>query len=258
VVEPPAPSSDASPGAPSQGDAGRRRRRNEDEGGGFWRSLLLTVAVALGIRQFLVEARYIPSGSMLPGLQLQDRLLVEKLTYRQRAPRRGEIVVFHAPHAFDPALRSDYQAGPGRCFLVNLPFLGSLPGMQEPACDAFIKRVIAVAGDRVSVDPGGHVILNGRPLEEPYVRTWCRPMGPGSCRSLDTTVPAGSVLVLGDNRANSWDGRFWPGTHFVPTGQIIGRAFFRFFPLASVGTLVTAPPGTRSAVPSDPPPAGRP
>ena len=59
----------------------------------FWRSVLITLAVALGIRQFLVEARYIPSGSMLPGLQLQDRLLVEKLSYRQRSPRRGDLVV---------------------------------------------------------------------------------------------------------------------------------------------------------------------
>lgn len=245
MVEQPAPSS-------------RRRRRDQEDGGGFWRSLLLTVAVALGIRQFLVEARYIPSGSMLPGLQLQDRLLVEKLTYRQRPPRRGEIVVFHAPHAFDPALRSDYQAGPGRCFLVNLPFLGSLPGMQEPACDAFIKRVIAVAGDRVSVDPSGHVTLNGQPLQEPYVRNWCRPSGPGSCRSLDTTVPGGSVLVLGDNRANSWDGRFWPGTHFVPDGQIIGRAFFRFFPFSTVGSLVMADPTATDGSAVAPPPAGRP
>ena len=60
---------------------------------GFWPSLLVTLVAALGIRHFLVEARYIPSGSMLPGLQLQDRLLVEKLTYRTRAPRRGEVVV---------------------------------------------------------------------------------------------------------------------------------------------------------------------
>jgi len=237
VVEPPAPSSDASREAPPQGEIDRRRRRDQDDGGGFWRSLLLTVAVALGIRQFLVEARYIPSGSMLPGLQLQDRLLVEKLSYRQRAPRRGEIIVFHAPHAFDPALRSDYQAGPGRCFLVNLPFLGSLPGMQEPACDAFIKRVIAVGGDRVTVDPGGHVTLNGRPLEEPYVRHWCRPAGPGSCRSLETTVPGGSVLVLGDNRGNSWDGRFWPGGPFLPQSEIIGRAFWRFYPFNKMGSL---------------------
>lgn len=59
--------------------------------------MVITLAVALGIRHLLVEARYIPSGSMLPGLQIQDRLLVEKLSYRTRLPRRGEIVVFHSP-----------------------------------------------------------------------------------------------------------------------------------------------------------------
>ena len=62
---------------------------------GFWRSLVVTLAVALGVRHFLIEARYIPSGSMLPGLQLQDRLLVEKLTYRTRPPKRGEICLLY-------------------------------------------------------------------------------------------------------------------------------------------------------------------
>ena len=63
------------------------------------------MALYFGIRHYLAEARFIPSGSMLPGLQIQDRLLVEKLTYRGRKPRRGEIVVFNSPYAFDPALR---------------------------------------------------------------------------------------------------------------------------------------------------------
>ena len=70
------------------------------------------LALYLGIRQFLVEARYIPSGSMKPGLQIQDRLLVEKLTYRTRSPKRGEIVVFNSPYAFDPALRSPQKPSP--------------------------------------------------------------------------------------------------------------------------------------------------
>ncbi len=73
----------------------------------FWRGVLITLGVALGVRHYVLEARYIPSGSMLPGLQLQDRLLVEKLSLRSRSPKRGEIVVFHAPHHFDPVLSAD-------------------------------------------------------------------------------------------------------------------------------------------------------
>ena len=121
----------------------------------FWRGVLITLGVALGVRQFVIEARYIPSGSMLPGLQIQDRLLVEKLTYRQRPPKRGEIVVFHAPHHFDPVLTSERRTSPLRCLLVNLPLINSVPGLQEPACDAYIKRVVAVAGDRVMVNQIG-------------------------------------------------------------------------------------------------------
>ena len=130
----------------------------------FWRSVAITLVVALGIRQFLVEARYIPSGSMLPGLQIQDRLLVEKLTYRRRAPRRGEIVVFHSPHHFDPVLASSTSRNPLRCALVNLPVLGNLPGLASPACDAYIKRVVALPGERVVVDPRGKVTIDGQPV----------------------------------------------------------------------------------------------
>jgi len=206
---------------------------------GFFRSVVLTLAIALGIRQFLVEARFIPSGSMLPGLQIQDRLLVEKLSYRSRAPRRGEIVVFHAPHSFDPVLAYQYRVGPLACLLANLPLISALPGMQVPACDAYIKRVIGLPGDRVVVDPRGQVSIDGKSLREPYVKSYCPvdSQGAGPCRPLNVVVPAGNVLVLGDNRSNSWDGRFWPGGPFLPQDQIIGRAFWRFFPFTSVGPL---------------------
>ncbi len=212
----------------------------------FWRSVLLTLAAALAIRQFVLEARYIPSGSMLPGLQIQDRLLVEKLSYRSRQPRRGEIVVFHAPHHFDRTLAAQNPVGPLGCLLVNLPLIGSLPGVQNPACDAYIKRVIGLPGERVAVDPRGRVRINGTPLAEPYVRNLCPvdPQGMGPCRPLDVAVPAGHVLVLEDNRANSWDGRFWPGGPFLPDAEIIGRAFWRFYPFNAMGALgETIPPG---------------
>ena len=101
----------------SSSDERGSREHERESPWAFWRGVLITLGVALGVRQFILEARYIPSGSMLPGLQIQDRLLVEKLSYRQRPPRRGEIVVFHAPHHFDPVLMADNQAGPLRCLL---------------------------------------------------------------------------------------------------------------------------------------------
>ncbi len=212
---------------------------SEDDPWSFWRSIVLTLAVALGIRQFLVEARYIPSGSMLPGLQLQDRLLVEKLSYRNRAPQRGEIVVFHAPHHFDRVLSAQHKPGPLGCLLVNIPLIGPMLGLQEPACDAYIKRVIAIPGDRIEVNPKGQVLLNRKPLSEPYVTNTCPvdSRGVGPCPTLDVVVPPKTVLVLGDNRANSWDARFWPGGPFLPESEIIGRAFWRFFPFNSSGSL---------------------
>jgi signal peptidase I len=205
----------------------------------FWRSVLITLAVALGIRHLVVEARYIPSGSMLPGLQIQDRLLVEKLSYRSRAPRRGEIVVFHAPHAFDPVLSGGRRPGGLDCLVANIPLLNTVPGLSNPACDAYIKRVVALPGERISVDPRGRVAINGQPLAEPYVSQYCPFDGRSQmgCKSLDVVVPPGHVVVLGDNRANSWDARFWPGGPLLPQSEILGRAFWRLFPFNRTGSL---------------------
>ena len=205
----------------------------------FWRSVLITLAIALGIRHWVVEARYIPSGSMLPGLQIQDRLLVEKLSYRSRVPRRGEIVVFRAPHAFDPVLSAGRKPGPLECLSSNIPLINKVPGLTNPACDAYIKRVVGLPGERISVDPSGHVSINGQPLVEPYVRQYCPfdGLNLSGCKSLDVVVPAGHVVVLGDNRANSWDARFWPGGPFLPDGEILGRAFWRLFPFNRSGEL---------------------
>jgi signal peptidase I len=167
-------------------------------------------------------------------------------------------VVFHAPHHFDPVLKADNPAGPLRCALVNLPLVNALPGLQTPACDAYIKRVVAVPGDRVVVTPRGDVSVNGRRLNEPYVRNTCPvdAMGMGPCRPLNTVVPAAHVLVLGDNRANSWDGRFWPGGPFLPQSEIIGRAFWRFWPPGTAGELKTPDPLPPAKAPgSAPPPA---
>ena len=148
-------------------------------------------------------------------------------------------MVFNSPHAFDPALKTTDSPPVFRCALANFPLIGLIPGVSHPACDAYIKRVVAIGGDQVTVNPRGAVTVNGVPLDEPYVTNYCTldDQGMSLCRTLNVTVPEGHVLVLGDNRANSWDGRYWPGGPFLPEDEIIGRAFWRFWPLNRSGSL---------------------
>ena len=192
---------------------------------------VLVLASFVTLRMLVVEARFIPSGSMLPALQLQDRLLVDKLSYRFRMPERGEIVVFHSPYRFAPIGHGVPDPFQGQCALVALPGLAQV--FRHPKCDAYIKRVVALPGERVEVDPLGQVWINGEYLREPYVDHTCD----GVCQPLSAQVPPDHVLVLGDNRPNSQDGRFWG---FLPTDQVIGRAWLRFWPLETSGPL---PPG---------------
>jgi signal peptidase I len=176
--------------------------------GGAVREIATTVAtalvLALGLRTFVVEARWIPSPSMVPTLAIEDRLIVEKVGYRFGKPQRGDIVVFN------PTARLE----------------------AEKYKDAFIKRVVGVPGDSVEVK-NGKVFVNGKALKEGYIAevpryTW----GP-------QTVPSGEYLVLGDNRNNSYDGHFWG---FVPQDKIVGKAVLRFWPLNRLGGLSNDPP----------------
>ena len=153
----------------------------------------LSIVLALGVRTFVAEARYIPSGSMLPTLEINDRLIVEKISYLFHPPERGDIVVFHPPAA----------AG------------------EQFAHDAFIKRVIGLSGETVEVK-SGRVYIDGKPLAEGYIES------PPAYDWGPKTVPPGSYLVFGDNRNNSDDGHVWV---FLPGNRIIGRAMVRFWPL---------------------------
>ncbi len=205
----------------------------------FWAPVIFTLALYLGIRNYIGEARYIPSGSMLPGLKIQDRLFIEKMTLRRRPPLRGEIIVFNSPYSFDPVLSASRSFSKSRCFLLNLPLISFIPGLSDAACDAYIKRVVAVAGDLVLVNKKGEVIIDGKRKYEPYVSSYCSidSYSMGTCKPILGKVPQDHVLVLGDNRDNSWDGRFWPGGHFLPVEQIIGRAVWRFWPISRFGSL---------------------
>ncbi len=206
-----------------------------------WGPLSLTVLLYVGIRHFIAEARYIPSGSMLPGLKVNDRLIVEKLSLRTRGPARGEIVVFNSPYSFDKKLiaeRKTQLPSKFQCSLITFPLISWIPIFSDRSCDAYIKRVIAIGGDRLLINAEGEIILNGRLINEPYVEYLC-PSGQqyNLCRPMSTIVPKGQVFVLGDNRANSWDSRFWPGGGFLPEKEIIGKATWRFWPISRFGKL---------------------
>ncbi len=204
-----------------------------------WGPFSLTLLLYIGIRHFIAEARYIPSGSMLPGLKVNDRLIVEKLSLRKRAPFRGEIVVFNSPYSFDNKLIANRQKqlpSKFQCSLITFPLISWIPALTDRACDAYIKRVIAVGGDRLLIDAKGSIVLNGIPINEPYVEYFCSTkVELNVCRPFATTIPKGHVFVLGDNRANSWDSRFWPAGGFLPEKEIIGKATWRFWPISRFG-----------------------
>jgi signal peptidase I len=164
--------------------------------------LITAVILALLIRTFVAEPRFIPSASMVPTLELGDRLVVEKISYKLHPPVYPDIVVFAVP----PQLQAEgYQAD-----------------------QAFIKRVIGLPGDRISLK-NGRVYRNDLPLAEPYVMVTPKPEDISNI-----TVPADEIFVMGDNRNNSNDSRYW-GT--LPLKNLIGKAVWRFFPLTRWGQL---------------------
>jgi signal peptidase I len=176
--------------------------------------LLLAVAVCLTlvVRANAAQAFSIPSESMVPQLEVGDRVVVSKTSYRLHDVRRGDIIVF--PH---PQAQPDTAALPTR---VARDLLETV-GLRKPPEDELIKRVVGLPGEVVGAEDG-HVVVDGRVLVEPYLRpgTVTGDFGP-------TVVPHGHVFVLGDNRANSSDSRVI-GTIEVDT--IVGRAIARVWP----------------------------
>ena len=204
-----------------------------------WGPLILLTFVVSSCRSFLAEPRYIPSGSMLPGLQINDRLIIEKFSLKNKKLQRGDIVVFNSPFSFDKKLilsRSKPLPNKGYCFLMSFPPISFIPGLRDQACDAYIKRVVALPEELVSVNNKGEVLINNKKIFEPYVTYKCSESLFENCGEFtNLRVPKDHFLVLGDNRANSWDGRYWPGSNFLHKKEIIGKAYFRFWPLSKFG-----------------------
>ncbi|MBD2579654.1 signal peptidase I [Oscillatoria sp. FACHB-1406] len=165
------------------------------------KTIAIALLIALIIRAFIAEPRYIPSDSMLPTLEVSDRVIVEKISYRFHPPQRGDIIVFEPP----PQLQAlGYQAD-----------------------QAFIKRTIGEPHQTVEVRDRT-VYLDNLALKEDYI---------AEAPNYDlqrVTIPDNTIWVMGDNRNNSNDSHIWG---FLPQRNVIGRAFFRFWPLNRLGWI---------------------
>jgi signal peptidase I len=191
--------------------------------------LLLVVAIGLAValQAFAVKPYKIPSGSMEPTLHVSDRVLVNRFSHKilGKDPKVGDIVVFNPPagaDAQDPVCGASGQGGG-----TESPC--SKPTAQKSK-QSFIKRVVAVGGDTLAIKDG-HAIRNGKQASEPFIAP-CDP-GSGSCDFPKTiTVPKGYVFMMGDNRGNSDDSRYWGP---VPAEWVIGGAFATYWPPSRIG-----------------------
>lgn len=160
-------------------------------------SFIVAGILAILIITYVARSFYIPSESMLPTLKVNDYILVNRFVYKMAFPSRGEIIVFHPPH------------------------------VKDPANTDFIKRVVALENDVVEV-ADGVLYLNGIPQDEPFIKE------PIDADFPAYRVPKGHVFVMGDNRNNSDDSRYWGP---LPLENIVGKAFVIFWPVSRMGLL---------------------
>lgn len=208
-----------SPDPPSGTDAGWRFLRE------FGILAVSALVIAVLIKTLLVQAFYIPSGSMEPTLMPGDRILVNRLAYRLGHIERGDIVVFA-----DPTPTPEHRGLLGGF----VHWLAQGIGVVRPSNDDFIKRVIALPGETWEIRDGV-TFIDGKRLAEPYVNHAdpdTRSFGPA-------TVPDGMLFVLGDNRNHSGDSRFPPpgGLGYIPIDKVIGKAFVILWPPSRAGWL---------------------
>ncbi|MDQ6777381.1 MAG: signal peptidase I [Actinomycetota bacterium] len=195
--------------------------------------LVMTIVVAVGIallvQAFIVKPYRIPSGSMEPTLAIGQRILANRMINH---PSLGDIVVFHPPSGADSqpvatcGVPNEGENPSGHFF----PRACDVPTPAESS-QTFIKRVVGVPGDRISI-VGGHVSRNGVPEKDSYIAS-CRG-GPGCNFQQTIVIPPGEYFMMGDNRGLSDDSRFWGP---VPDKWIIGVAFFTYWPPDRIGTL---------------------
>ena len=246
------PSAHAASAEAAGGSSPSGRRRATPKKGSLLRELpvLLVIAfvLALLVKTFLVQAFFIPSGSMEQTLHgctgcTGDRVLVNKVPYWFGEPEPGDIVVFEGPDTWSPEITVDE---PGNWVSGALLALGRAIGVAPPSEDDYVKRVVAVAGQTVECcDAQGRVMVDGEPLDEPYIYQ-DSPLGTGGTTGREfgkVTVPEGRLWVMGDHRSASADSKAhmddrYSGT--IAVDDVIGKAAVIVWPLDRF-TLLDSP-----------------
>lgn len=187
--------------------------------------VLVAIGLALGIQAFIVKPYRIPSGSMEPTLKVGQRVLVDRIGMHFSGPKVGEMVVFHPPKDAEQEV-----CGPAPHMVTPGGAACSAPELERSSVN-FIKRIVAGPGDTLYIKEG-HAYVNGKRESDSYTR----PCAGGSECNFPTpiTIPAGHWFMMGDNRGESDDSRFWGP---VPTGWIIGVAFATYWPPDRIGLL---------------------
>ena len=199
----------------------------------------IALVLTLFVRLFVAQAFYIPSGSMQPTLEVDDRVLVSRLAYRFGDVQRGDVVVFDGRGSFAPIEPVDKPNLPARAAQAIGTTLGISPSERD-----YVKRVIGLPGDRVVCCESGQLTVNGAPLDEPYVM----PGDAASNQPFDVLVPTGRLWVMGDHRSSSADSRAHlgdPGGGTVPLDRVVGEVVLRFWPVRDLGPLAPSADGDR-------------
>ena len=235
--------SSASPGIEEHADRGARRPKKQKQHLPLWQETILLGVVALGlaivVKMFLVQAFYIPSESMEPGLVKDDRILVQKPSYwGGGTPQRGDVVVFKDPGGW----LSEGVASSDNLIVKAMTRIGLYPEGGH-----LVKRVVGVEGDVIECcDDDGNILVNGTPLlESDYVQddpaTQCNGPMTGNCEWKAGPVPEGKIFVMGDNRGHSGDSTVRlcsdaetdcvEGREFVGVDLVVGRLMAVIWPL---------------------------
>lgn len=184
----------------------------------------LALGLALAIQAWIVKPYQIPSQSMEPTLDVGQRVLVNRFIYHFSDPEVGDIVVFHPPSGADRGTEC------GVTHPTDEPCPMPTP---QASSQTFIKRIVAGPGDKVSIR-GGHPVVNGHVKDESSFTNPCGAAGGGCDMPRAIEVPPGYYFMMGDNRGQSDDSRFWGP---VPRSWIIGKAFATYWPPKRIGLL---------------------